>query len=692
VADTGSDAGYQPGRDADRLARALLEILTKSAAPSAGVDKNAEPETPSDEFADAVDRIIAVDVEALPPRRAVPRPDLCAMAVMLGRELDRVPGLVAALRYRSPKVSIKTNSLDDIDLVIEVLEKGVFPNNLGLVNPGSVPRRDQTYIIFGSAAPADQGAKPWVVDAALLAGPPLVLVSRDPAADYSTRVWRSLSHRLTLKKIDRSCLDIVIETITGQPSAIDIAPDILDKLDFADCALAIRPERSPIECQEALIAEVESRSPRASGPLLEALHGYGAAKPWGLEVVSDIRALRDGTLTWDAFPNRALLLAGPPGSGKTAFAAALARSAGVPLLASSVADWNAASNLSGTLAAMKSTFQAARQSAPCILLIDELDGISKRSRLSGHHVEYWQQIVNLLLELLDGSERNDGVVVIGATNFPEMIDEALLRSGRIDCRIDIPKPDLAGLVGIFGFYLGDSFDRSTVNLFARAALGRTGADCEVFVRRAKANARRQGRPLNAGDLLNAIGHDDAGVPAEARRRAAVHEAGHAVVALGLGFAAIESLSIAGGGGDARLGPIGPVYTAQSCKDHLAVAMAGRAAEELVFGTIGSGGGGQAKSDLAIATRIAVAMELQLGLGELGLPYMDVDLPDAAGVPGLLPTVRRHLDDAMDRASALLIEQRGFLDRLSAELYRTGVLLDDDIQTIASACRSTGRLH
>jgi ATP-dependent Zn protease len=121
-------------------------------------------------------------------------------------------------------------------------------------------------------------------------------------------------------------------------------------------------------------------------------------------------------------------------------------------------------------------------------------------------------------------------------------------------------------------------------------------------------------------------------------------------------------------------------------------MVGRAAEELIFGTIGSGGGGQAKSDLAIATRIAAAMELRLAVGELWLPHMDVDLPAAAGVSGLLPAVRRHLDDAMDRACAVLIEHRGFLDRLSAELYRTGVLLDDDIQTIATACRATVRLN
>jgi hypothetical protein len=272
------NTSFMPECEGDRLARAFIEILTKSATPFGGVDKNSIPEELPDENADPVDHLIAAAVQDLAPRRAAPRADLCAMAVMLARELESVPGLMAELRHWSPKLSIKTSNLEDIDLVVEVLEKCVFPNDLGLVNPGSVPKRDQTYIIFGSSAPAEQGAKAWVINAALQAGSPLVLVSQDPASDFSTRVWRSLNQRLTLKKIDHTCLDIVIEAITGRQSQIQITSDILAKLEFADCALAIRPERSPIECQDALIAEVQSRMPRPKGPMLEALQGYGAAK------------------------------------------------------------------------------------------------------------------------------------------------------------------------------------------------------------------------------------------------------------------------------------------------------------------------------------------------------------------------------------------------------------------------------
>jgi cell division protease FtsH len=164
------------------------------------------------------------------------------------------------------------------------------------------------------------------------------------------------------------------------------------------------------------------------------------------------------------------------------------------------------------------------------------------------------------------------------------------------------------------------------------------------------------------------------------------------VALALNFAAIESLTINGGSGNAKLGSLDPIYTAQSARDHMAVAIAGRAAEELVFGTIGMGGSGDANSYLAIATRIATVVELQLGFGELGLPYMDADLSAATTVPGVLPAIRRHLDDAMEKASSVLIEHRAFLDRLSAELFRAEVLLEEDIERIASSSRSKLRLN
>src|SRR5690606_3589824 len=147
------------------------------------------------------------------------------------------------------------------------------------------------------------------------------------------------------------------------------------------------------------------------GPLLSELYGYGDAMTWALDLVADLQEYRAGRLEWDSVDNRALLLEGPPGVGKTTFVASLAKTAGVPLVATPGAEWNSASYLSGTLQMIRDAFGRARRNTPSILLIDELDGISDRSHLSGDYIEYWSQIVNYLLEHLSGIADNEGVVV-----------------------------------------------------------------------------------------------------------------------------------------------------------------------------------------------------------------------------------------------------------------------------------------
>jgi SpoVK/Ycf46/Vps4 family AAA+-type ATPase len=168
----------------------------------------------------------------------------------------------------------------------------------------------------------------------------------------------------------------------------------------------------------------------------------------------DLDDYRASALTWSDMSTK-LLLSGPPGTGKTTFARALCNSLQVPLVVSSVSTWLQGAHLSDVLNRMTRTFAEARAVAPAILFIDEIDGIGKRQDSNREYADYWNGVVNRALELLDGAVKGEGIIVVGATNRPEQIDEALKRSGRLETQIEIPKPDTAILAEIFRHHLGE---------------------------------------------------------------------------------------------------------------------------------------------------------------------------------------------------------------------------------------------
>ncbi|TCQ12063.1 ATPase family protein associated with various cellular activities (AAA) [Rhizobium sp. PP-F2F-G36] len=190
---------------------------------------------------------------------------------------------------------------------------------------------------------------------------------------------------------------------------------------------------------------------------VETLSGYGAARTWALDLGRDLGDYRTGDLGCDEMSTK-LLLSGPPGTGKTSFARALCNTLQVPLVVTSVSTWLQGGHLNDVIDRMSRTFAEARDHAPCILFIDEIDGIGKRVDPNREYSEYWNAIVNKMLELLDGAVRCEGVVVVGATNRPEQIDKAIKRSGRLETHIEIPKPDIPALAGIIAHHLGKDVD------------------------------------------------------------------------------------------------------------------------------------------------------------------------------------------------------------------------------------------
>ncbi|MEH2679208.1 AAA family ATPase [Rhizobium leguminosarum bv. viciae] len=188
---------------------------------------------------------------------------------------------------------------------------------------------------------------------------------------------------------------------------------------------------------------------------VETLSGYGEALDWALDLKEDLQLWRGGGLAWSEMSTK-LLLSGPPGTGKTTYARALCNSLQIPLLVTSVASWLEPGYLGDVIKRMSRAFELARENAPVILFIDEIDNIGSRSAgRREQHDDYWRSLINRLLELLDGTSKTDGVIVVAATNLPEKIDPALLRSGRLEKHVAIPLPDMEALTGILAHHLGD---------------------------------------------------------------------------------------------------------------------------------------------------------------------------------------------------------------------------------------------
>ncbi len=429
----------------------------------------------------------------------------------------------------------------------------------------------------------------------------------------------------------------------------------------------------------------------SSGPTLRELPGYGDAQTWGLKLAEDLTAWKTGTLGWDAV-DRGILLSGAPGSGKTSYAAALARTCGVPLILGSAARWQAAGHLGDMLRAMRKAFSEAAKQAPSILLIDEFDGFSSRDDRIGGNDSYHRQVVNALLELLDGAQTHEGVVVIGATNYPDVIDPALLRAGRLERHFAIPLPDEATRKDIFRFYLRGDLVDETLDGIVSASDGWSGADIERCVRDARRTARRSRRPMAFVDLIAAM-PPVLPVPMAVQRCVAAHELGHAILGVLLEADPLVSVSIQRtiqvGSPSQSLGHtkfeerLFTRKTSTYFRDKVATLLGGIAAEELLFGEYGNGAGGDPAADLNRATDLTTLSEIKWGLGQT-LSVEPGDSPRELSAyrlrhKGLHKTVEVTLQAEFRRAKSLLEEHRDALLDLHAELLREGSLQADVIR-------------
>jgi len=420
-----------------------------------------------------------------------------------------------------------------------------------------------------------------------------------------------------------------------------------------------------------------------TGPALTSLAGMDEARRFGESLSLDLKEYRAGKIRWsDIDPG--CLFYGPPGTGKTTLARAIAAHCGVGFIASSYADWQATNEgYSNTIARMQAVFAAARQNAPCVLFIDEIDTMPRRGT-GAHNESYYRMVCNALLEEIGGSKPNDGVVVIAACNDPSNLDPALTRSGRLDQMIEIPVPPPEALPGILTFHLGkDAAGVSDLTQTARHCIGMSGADIAKIVRTARRLARRQRRKMNDTHLLEAATQAVSKLSPEQLRIVAVHEAGHAAVAFRQENTCKLVVSLAAGATFSSNTSDQASMTRASVTKQLVRLLAGRAAEAVLLGDISGGAGGPDTSDLAVATKLALNAIAKHGLSARGRIMWHGFSPNHM-MEYCGEEAEAWLMEAHEDALALIRHDSMFVAAIARLLLECGTLTERDLTRIADA--------
>ena len=399
------------------------------------------------------------------------------------------------------------------------------------------------------------------------------------------------------------------------------------------------------------------------------------------------------------------LLVGPPGTGKTLLAKAVAGEAGVPFFSLSGSDF--VEMFVGVGASrVRDLFKQAQQNAPCIIFIDELDAIGKSrdSRFGGNDER--EQTLNQLLAEMDGFDSSKGIIILAATNRPEILDKALLRPGRFDRRIIVERPDLKGRIDVLKVHAKNVCMDETVDFkeIALATSGAVGSDLANIINEAALLAVRNGRnAVSQSDLFESVevviagkAKKDRVLSAEERRIVSYHEFGHALVAaLQKNTEPVQKITII----PRTMGALGYVMqvpeeekylmSEKQIREELVTMLAGRAAESIVFDSVTTG----ASNDIEQATKLARAMITQYGMSEkfglIGLTTVEdqylggratLNCGEATAAE-IDQEVMKILKAAYDQALALLADNRDCLDKIAAFLIERETITGKEFMKI-----------
>ncbi len=443
---------------------------------------------------------------------------------------------------------------------------------------------------------------------------------------------------------------------------------------------------------------------KQTGVTFKDVAGQDEAKESLQEVVDFLHNPKKYTEIGAKLPKGALLV-GPPGTGKTLLAKAVAGEAKVPFFSVSGSEF-VEMYVGVGASRVRDLFKQAQAMAPCIIFIDEIDAIGKsRDNALGSNDER-EQTLNQILSEMDGFDTEKGLLLLAATNRPEVLDPALLRPGRFDRRIIVDKPDLQGRVDTLKVHSKDVKMDETVDLeaIALATSGAVGSDLANMINEAAINAVKHGRRVvSQSDLFEAVevvlvGKEkkDRIMNAEERRIVSYHEVGHALVsALQKDAEPVQKITIV----PRTMGALGYVMqtpeeekylnTKAELEAMLTGLLAGRAAEEIVFDTVTTG----ASNDIERATKIARAMVTQYGMSEhfglMGLESVEHRYLDGRAVMNcgeataaeIDQEVMRMLKNAYEEAKRLLSENREALDKIAAFLIEKETITGKEFMDI-----------
>ncbi|TAV92056.1 AAA family ATPase [Rhizobium leguminosarum] len=412
---------------------------------------------------------------------------------------------------------------------------------------------------------------------------------------------------------------------------------------------------------------------------LSELPGYGPARPWVDAIKQDVADWREGTIPWTDV-DRGILLMGPPGTGKTLFATALANELGFELVPTSVGAWQGSRNgyLGDMLAAMSKSFADATSRRGAVLLVDELDAIGDRATMRGDHAFYEGNVIGRFLELTTHALEQPGTIIVGATNYGHLIDNAILRAGRLEKHVYLELPEDQERAEILAYHFNQALSAKNLREITDKLRLITPADLEKLARAAKRAARVRKGVLSIQDV-KAVLPAQVPLPETVVHRICVHEIGHALMAMASGVADAISIRVEshmvegepvqdGGRLHYKMGNQA-LPTEKDLLANIRIMLGGTAAEEVIFGNRSIGAGGVEGSDLEQATRLAYRLVGSYGLGKWLRYQVGSTRVDESFVPA--PELRVEVDGILAReyrtTKDLLTKEKARLLRLAAEL-------------------------